>query len=119
TPELIAYPRVPGDPAAIVDSDLGDWVWRFDQAAPPDLFLDSVAGALAALHGIDPDEAADAQLIVLRPDDIRAATAERVDRARDGLRVPDPVWRRWHEWLTDDGSWPSHAAVVHGDLHPG
>jgi macrolide phosphotransferase len=119
TPDLIAYPRVPGSPAAVADLEVGDWVWRFDQAAPPDTFLDSVAGVLAALHRIDPAEAADARLIVLRPDDIREATAERVVRARDGLRVPEPVWRRWHEWIADDSSWPSHAVVVHGDLHPG
>lgn len=119
TPELIACPRVPGSPAAVVDLDVGDWVWRFDQTAPPAAFLESLAEALAALHRVDPEEAAGAQLIVLRPEDIRAATAERVDRARDGLAVPDDVWRRWHEWLADDSSWPSHVVVVHGDLHPG
>ena len=117
--DLIAYPRVPGHPAAVIDDQLGDWVWRFDREAPPDAFLDSLAAGLATLHRIDPSLAVDAQLIVLHPDDIRAATAERVDRARDGLTIPDGVWRRWHEWIGDDGSWPSRAVLVHGDLHPG
>jgi macrolide phosphotransferase len=119
TPEVIAYPRVSGHPAAVVDLDVGDWVWRFDPAAPPDTFLGSLAAALAALHRVDPRDAAAASLIVLRPDDLRVATAERVHKAREGLSVPEAVWRRWHEWLADDSSWPSQVVVVHGDLHPG
>jgi macrolide phosphotransferase len=119
TPEVIAHPRVPGNPAAVADLEVGDWVWRFDQWAPPGVFLDSLAEALAALHRIDPADAAAAQLSVLRPDDLRVATAERVHTAREGLTVPEPVWRRWHEWLADDSSWPSQVVVVHGDLHPG
>lgn len=119
TGDLIAYPRLPGHPAAVIDEDLGDWAWRFNRELPPDAFLDSLAAGLAALHRIDPALAVDAQLLVLHPDDIRAATAERVERARDGLVVPDNIWRRWHDWIGDSSSWPSRSVVVHGDLHPG
>src|SRR5690606_1396410 len=113
------YPRLPGHPAAVVDMEIGDWAWRFDAQAPPDAFLDSLAAALAGVHGIDAAAAGSANVLVLRPDDIRAVTAERVARARDTLTVPDPLWRRWHDWIDDDASWPSFATFVHGDLHPG
>lgn len=118
-PDLIAYPRLAGDPAAVVDLELGDWRWRFNQASPPEAFLESLAGALAELHRIDPVEAEAERVVTLRIGDLRAATSERIDKARDGLNVSDAVWRRWHEWIADDSSWPSEATLVHGDLHPG
>ena len=117
-PDVIAYPRLPGHPAAVVDMEIGDWAWRFDAQAPPDAFLDSMSAALAGVHGIDSATTGSASVLVLRPDDIRAVTAERVARARDTLTVPDPLWRRWHDWIDDDASWPSFATFVHGDLHP-
>lgn len=116
-PDVIAYPRVPGEPAAVIDPDLGDWRWRFDPGAPPQAFLDSLARFLAQLHGIDVDEARAAGVRVLDPRSLRAATAECIERARNGLDVPDPLWRRWHDWVADDGVWPDVHVLVHGDLH--
>lgn len=118
-PDLIAHPRMAGAPAAVVDLELGDWRWRFSQASPPELFLESLAVALAGLHRIDSSQATAEGVITLRIDDLRAVTSERIDQARDGLNVPDAVWRRWHEWITDDSCWPSAATLVHGDLQPG
>lgn len=118
TPETIAYPRLDGSPAAVADLDLGDWRWRFDPKEPPSAFTTSLAEVLAALHGIAVDDARGAGLVVLTPADLRGATAASVDRARDHLDVPDALWRRWHDWIEDDASWPVEHVVVHGDLHP-
>jgi macrolide phosphotransferase len=118
SPEVVAYPRLSGDPAAVVDLEAGGYVWRFDETAPPAAFGETLAVALAALHGIGHDAAAGAGLRVQGPGEFRQAFAERADRAREVLDVPEPVWRRWQAWLADDTYWPAHSALVHGDLHP-
>lgn len=116
---LIAYPRLSGDPAAGVDLDAGGYVWRFDEKAPPPAFLTTLAEALAALHAVEPGKARAAGLPVRTPAEVRAAFATRMERARALLSVPDVVWRRWQAWLADDdGLWPEHSVVIHGDLHP-
>lgn len=33
--------------------------------------------------------------------------------------VSQALWERWQSWLADDTFWPTHSALVHGDLHPG
>jgi macrolide phosphotransferase len=118
TAEIIAYPRLAGEPAAVVDPAAGGYVWRFDPTDPPEAFTSSLAAVLAALHRIDPAEAAAAGLRVRRPDDIRADLAEEMERAREILDIPDVLWARWHRWLADDDYWPRVSTVVHGDLHP-
>lgn len=118
SPELIAYPRLGGHPAAVVDPAAGGYVWRFDEKEPPAAFLDSLAGALAALHAIDPSEAVAAGLPAHDPAAARRAHAERMELSREVVRVPDAVWRRWQSWLEDDSFWPDRSVLVHGDLHP-
>lgn len=118
SPQVIAYPRLAGNPAAVVNQEAGGYVWRFDETAPPDVFLESLAGALAALHAIDPKDAAEAGLPVRQPRQVRETWSEQMDRAREVLDVPDPVWRRWQTWLAEDSYWPEHSALIHGDLHP-
>lgn len=118
TGDVIAYPRLAGEPAAVVDPAAGGYVWRFDPAHPPAEFTSSLGAVLASLHRIDPAEAAVAGLRVRSPADIRADIAEEMERAREILDIPDTLWARWHRWLADDGYWPRASAVVHGDLHP-
>lgn len=117
-PEIIAYSRLGGHPAAVVDLEAGGYVWRFDETAPPQAFTDTLGDALAALHRIPEDEAAGAGVRVKRSDEIRAAFGERMEGAREVLDVPEVVWRRWQEWIADDTYWPEHSVLVHGDLHP-
>jgi macrolide phosphotransferase len=115
SPEVIAYPRLSGEPAAVVGES--GYVWRFDETQPPATFLDSLAESLAQLHAIDPQNALGFR--VRTQTEIRATYAEQMERARVVLKIPDTIWQRWHTWLEDQASWPPHAAVVHGDLHPG
>jgi macrolide phosphotransferase len=118
TPELIAYRRLPGHPAAIVDTAAGGYVWRFDDHAPPDRYLHSLARTLAALHGIPASEATAAGLPVRRTDEVRSAFEVRIERAREVLVIPDAVLRRWRNWLEDDTFWPERTRLIHGDVHP-
>lgn len=119
TPRVIAYPRLSGDPAAVVDLSAGGYVWRFDEKAPPPVFLHSFADAVAALHGIDPAAAREAGLPVRTPTEVRQEFAAKSTRARSVLHIPPAVQNRWNAWLEDDTYWPPRSVPVHGDLHPG
>jgi macrolide phosphotransferase len=118
SPQVIAYPRLGGNPAAVVDMNAGGYVWRFDETAPPASFLDTLADALVALHRIERGEAVAAGVRLQQPVQVRETFAERMDRSREVLDVPASVWSRWQTWLADDTYWPEHSVLVHGDLHP-
>jgi macrolide phosphotransferase len=119
TPELIAYPRLAGTPAATIDPVAKNYVWHMDRHSIPAAFMDSLAGAMAALHGIDLAAVAEAGVRVVQPGEMRQALAEDMDRVKRRWGVSESRWRRWQRWLADDSYWPQHAALVHGDLHAG
>lgn len=120
TRELIAYPRLPGLPAATYDPEAaGGYAWCVDPEDPGDVFLGSLAGALAALHTIDPHAALASGLPGLEPDDVRSTLEARIRRTRNLLQLPEPLRRRWEAWLADDTYWPGFSTLIHGDLHPG
>lgn len=118
SPQVIAYPRLGGNPAAVIDMEVGGYVWRFDETAPPDVFLETLASVLATLHGIEHNAAVAAELPVRQPRQVRDTWSEQMDRAREVLDVPAPVCRRWQMWIADDSYWPEHSVLIHGDLHP-
>ncbi|WAS90280.1 hypothetical protein [Nannocystis punicea] len=37
---------------------------------------------------------------------------------REALEPSPRMWARWPRWLHADALWPTHTALVHGDLHP-
>ncbi|MBX3219101.1 MAG: macrolide 2'-phosphotransferase [Labilithrix sp.] len=117
--DVIAYPRVAGTPAVTVDPTGGPTWNVIDPASVPDAFLDSYAAMLSALQSVDADEAAAAGVPVRPIAETRAALGRAMEATREALAPSEAVWRRWQTWLADDGLWPQHVALVHGDLHPG
>lgn len=118
-PEIIAYPRLPGVPAATIDPEVPGYVWVIDPQNPSERFLDSFARAIAALHAVDPDRASTAGLRHQSPAEARHTMSVQMHEARRMLRVPEKTWVRWQKWVADDDLWPVHSALTHGDLHPG
>ncbi|MCY8515540.1 macrolide 2'-phosphotransferase [Bacillus atrophaeus] len=118
TPELIAYPRLDGIPAAGIDLEEKQYVWNMDHQPPSDDFVRSLAGILAELHGTDPAAAAEAGIEVLNPNNTRQSIAKSMDNIKRELGVSDHLWRRWQKWMSDDSYWPGFSALIHGDLHP-
>lgn len=110
--DVIAYPRLDGTPAVTIDGGTPTWN-IIDPGAPSPAFLDSFAAAVRALQPLAPDGVRTQTI-----DDERAAVAHALDVARPVLDPPDAVWARWQRWL-HGGTWPTHTALVHGDLHPG
>ncbi|CAG7617893.1 macrolide 2'-phosphotransferase [Paenibacillus allorhizosphaerae] len=118
TPELIAYPLLGGRPVASVDPAAGGYVWLYEQQSLSDAFFDSLAEALAALHGIDHAAAAKAGVRIKSPREARDAFAANIEEIKRSFTIPDKLHARWSAWLSTDSFWPDHSALHHGDLHP-
>ncbi|WP_239617689.1 macrolide 2'-phosphotransferase [Cohnella mopanensis] len=119
TPELIAYPLLPGSPAATLNPEARNYDWVIDPQSPNALFVDSLAQALAALHGIDHEAATEAGIRVKNPREVRRTLSNKMDEIHRIFGVSETLWQRWQAWLAEDSYWPTHSSLVHGDLHPG
>ena len=119
TPELIAYPMLGGEPAATINPELKQYDWVLDPGQLPEVFKQSLAETLAALHRIPEEEAVQAGLRVRSPAGVRQLLRERMEEVKAAFGVSRVLWERWEKWLADDSLWPEHSAFVHGDLHPG
>ncbi|MFC5802628.1 macrolide 2'-phosphotransferase [Streptomyces formicae] len=115
TPDLVAYPRLPGEPAGSEDPDTLVYGWSMDPLARPDRYLEPLARSLVAVHSTPLDGMG-------RPTDpeaVRTGIAEKLARARAEVQLPASRLRRWQDWLDDDRMWPGRLVLVHGDVHPG
>ncbi|MDU0813661.1 macrolide 2'-phosphotransferase [Bacillus siamensis] len=118
TPELIAYPKLDGKPAAAIDLDKKQYVWNMEHEPPSDGFVGSLAAALAELHGADPDAASRSGIEIIKPDDVRQRAAESMDHIKKEIGVSEQLWQRWQTWINDSSYWPDFSVLIHGDLHP-
>jgi GTPase len=117
--DLIAYPRLAGQPVVTVGSD-GEVSWHVvDPKQPGEVFLDSVAQVLAALQRIDAEDARRAGVPVVHRDQALAELARAMARTKAVLEPTERTWNAWQRWLDDRNAWPTQLAVTHGDLHPG
>src|SRR5690606_10809865 len=116
TDDVIAYARIAGTPAVTLADGTPTWN-IIDPAAPSPAFVDWFARALAALQAVPEDRTADIRRTTIVEE--RAALAKTLEAVRPVLEPSEAVWSRWQRWIADDSSWPTHVALVHGDLHPG
>lgn len=118
TPELIAYPTVPGIQTGSIDMNIRNYVFNINTENLSRSFVQSLAGVMSALHNIDHFEAAKCGVEVLSPDQVRQSLSERMDKVKKEIGTADELWKRWQQWLSDDSFWPGHSSFIHGDLHP-
>lgn len=115
--ELVAYPMLEDSTAMVIQPGRPrpDWVVPQDS----EVFAESFATALAALHAVPISAAVDAGMLIRTPTQARQKVADDVDRVRREFVVNDKRLHRWQRWLDDDSSWPDFSVVVHGDLYVG
>ncbi|MDM5155142.1 macrolide 2'-phosphotransferase [Bacillus sp. DX1.1] len=118
TPELIAYPRVTGTPAAVIDLEIQNYVWHINNESLSINFIKSLAESLVALHAVDHHAATEYGIEVLQPVEAKQLLVDRMYQIKAQLGVSDELWVRWEKWLADETYWPKHSVFVHGDLHP-
>ncbi|MFE0601472.1 macrolide 2'-phosphotransferase [Streptomyces sp. NPDC058892] len=119
-PDLVAYPRLPGEAAGTEDPRTLVYRWSIDPLSHPGRYLEPLARALVAVHTTALDSS---PVLASRgqadPGTVRTRIADRLARARAELPLPSAGLRRWRTWLDDDRLWPDRLALVHGDVHPG
>nr|WP_250698480.1 DDE-type integrase/transposase/recombinase [Escherichia coli] len=108
--ELVAYPMLEDSTAMVIQpgSSTPDWVVPQDS----EVFAESFATALAALHAVPISAAVDAGMLIRTPTQARQKVADDVDRVRREFVVNDKRLHRWQRWLDDDSSWPDFSVVV-------
>ncbi|WP_103997489.1 macrolide 2'-phosphotransferase [Paenibacillus sp. UNC499MF] len=118
-PDFIAYRKLPGTPAATIDTTAMAYKWHIDPEALSSEFVQSLAAAIAALHRINGRTAEQAGLLAVEAGDLRAGASARMEVVRQAYGVSEELWERWQAWLADASYWPQHTSLIHGDLHPG
>lgn len=113
---LIAYPRLAGTPVANIDMEQKCYVWNLEPENLPQAFITSLGEAVASLHTLDSEAAAQAGLKVYQPEQARQKLETQMLRVKKELGVAQPLWEQWQSWLRDDSFWPDHSSLVHGDL---
>lgn len=115
TPELVAYPALPGAPGLTL-TDAGEPVWHMDPASPD--YAERLGRLLARLHSIDVEQAAAAGVEVRTPAQARRSWWDDVARVCEAFTVAPDLSRTWRAWLDDDTCWPDNTVMTHGEIYP-
>ncbi|PTX21536.1 macrolide phosphotransferase [Pontibacter mucosus] len=113
---LIAYPRLAGTPVANIDMEQKCYIWNLEPENLPQAFITSLGEAVAALHTLNTEAAAQAGLKVYQPEQARQKLETQMHRVKRELGVAQPLWEQWQSWIGDDSFWPTQSSLVHGDL---
>ncbi|MFP8883084.1 MULTISPECIES: macrolide 2'-phosphotransferase [Streptomyces] len=115
SPELIAYPALPGAPGLTL-TDAGEPNWHMDPASP--VYAERLGRLLARLHSIAPERAEAAGVEVRTPARVRQAWREDIARVSEAFTVSPALTEAWRAWLEDDTCWPERTVMTHGEIYP-
>lgn len=119
TPELIAYPRLAGDPAYTWDPINQTITWRIDRTNLTDGYVKRLGQFLAELHATPVDEAGTTGIPVRSREDARWKFDYLLKHGATDLNL-HPDWvARAKRWLDRDDAWAEKTVVTHNDLHIG
>ncbi|MFI2214773.1 macrolide 2'-phosphotransferase [Streptomyces sp. NPDC020141] len=115
SPELIAYPALPGAPGLTL-TDTGEPVWHMDPADAD--YAGHLGRLLARLHSITPEQAGTAGVEVRTSAQVRQAWRDDIARVSDAFTVSPALTEAWQAWLEDDTCWPGQTVMTHGEIYP-
>ncbi|WP_293954810.1 macrolide 2'-phosphotransferase [uncultured Corynebacterium sp.] len=113
TPELIAYPLLPGTPGLELN-DQGEPIWNVNVSAPA--YVDSLARVIAEIHAI-PVTAVPLPQPSL--EQVRENWRTDIDRVTAHFPVDNALLTRWQTWIDDASYWPGHTVLTHGEIYAG
>lgn len=114
--ELIAYPLLPGQPALAFNAAY-EVTWHMDPKSS--VFPTHLAEVIASMHAIRLDEAQDAGVECISPDEFRGNFLKKLERVRAEIGIAPALDHRIQAWIDDDRIWPEFGAFTHGDLYAG
>lgn len=117
TEKLVAYPLLNGKPALTFDAKTYEVTWNMDKENTN--YVSSLAKVLVQLHSIPESQAAQNNLKVMKPTDLRSEIADRIQLVKSELGISKELENRYQKWLDNDLLWPSFTRFIHGDLYAG
>lgn len=117
SPELIAYPLLPGNPTISFDPATHKITWNIDRNSRE--FVMSLARVLVGLHQTPISEATAHELKCTDPSDLRKRMSEDIERVKNELGMSSKLEQQLKKWVNKDSLWPRFSALVHGDLYAG
>lgn len=117
TEKLVAYPLLNGKPALTFDAKTYEVTWNMDKENTN--YVSSLAKVLVQLHSIPESQAAQNNLKVMKPTDLRSEIADRLQLVKSELGISKELENRYQKWLDNDLLWPSFTRFIHGDLYAG
>ncbi|MFJ9432541.1 macrolide 2'-phosphotransferase [Streptomyces sp. NPDC101490] len=115
SPELIAYPALPGAPGLTL-TDTGEITWHMDPVSPD--YAVRLGRLLARLHSITPEQAEVAGVEVRTSAQVRQAWRDDIARVSEAFTVSPALTEAWRAWLEDDTCWPERTVMTHGEIYP-
>lgn len=113
SPQLVAYPLLPGRPGLTLDPRTLAPVWHIDPSSPR--YAVAFGRLLARLHALD---ARPEGMVVESPEQVRARWREDIATVCARFEVAASLQRQWAGWLSDDDAWPPFSVFTHGELYP-
>lgn len=117
SPELIAYPLLPDQPAISFDPATYEIHWNIDRESKN--FIVSLAQILVDLHGTPLSEVEKIGLKSMSALEAWKKLDEDTERVKRELGMSSSLERRLRAWIDNDKQWPGFSVFVHGDLYAG
>lgn len=117
TEKLVAYSLLNGKPTLTFDAKTYEVTWNMAKDNPN--YVSSLAKILVQLHSIPESQAAQNNLKVMKPTDLRSEIADRLQLVKSELGISKELENRYQKWLDNDLLWPNFTRFIHGDLYAG
>lgn len=115
--KLIAYPLLPALPVLTYDATTYAVHWNMDQDSA--LYTPALAKVMVELHSITAQEAQQAGVKILSPEDMRQEVKDKIGLVKTEMGMSKELETRWNTWVDNDMLWPDFGTFVHGDLYAG
>jgi macrolide phosphotransferase len=115
TPELVAYPALPGAPGLTLTHD-GEPDWHIDPAGRD--YAIRLGHLLARLHSVTREQAEAAGVEVRTAEQVRQSWRDDIRTVRAEFAVASELAEAWESWLADDTCWPDRTVMTHGEIYP-
>lgn len=117
--ELIAYPRLAGEPAVWENPQTYELHWRIDRRNPPTSYVTALGEFMAELHSTPTADVAATGIPFHSAGEVRTRFGAQLAVGAAELGI-HPTWQeRGQHWLDRDELWAETTVLIHGDLHPG
>ncbi len=116
TPDPQGHAALPGGGRALVYPSLPGQPLSLPELSADHTLAHAVGGAIAAVHGLDPEQFAAVGVPVYDSESLRRRCLGALDRGAEAGVVPAGLLSRWEAMIEDISRWRFQPCPVHGEL---